>query len=126
MKVSITLCAIFYLFFSLGLSVNAHYCGGKLQSISFENTIKECGKCGKKPMKGCCKDVQTSIDVNDSNSFQTYTFVSNHSVAFVVPIFYSLESAICILHNRDGVVKTDAPPNDSSKPIYLKNNTFNI
>jgi len=78
MKVSISICAIFYLLFSLGLTVNTHYCGGKLQSISFVNTIKECAKCGSKKMQGCCKDISQTFQIdNDHQSKESVKLVLN-------------------------------------------------
>lgn len=126
MRFLITICAIFYMLLSLGLRVNAHYCGGKLQYIALDSFTKDCNKCGKKNMKGCCKDIQTSFEAGESNSFKTYAFVSNYSIALGEPIFYTFKLIKCILQNSQGIVRANAPPNDSSKPIYLKNSTFII
>jgi hypothetical protein len=54
--------------FNIGLTINFHYCGGSLKSISFLSAKSVgCGMCGSKTMsKGCCKDKSTILEVQDN------------------------------------------------------------
>lgn len=66
--------AIFYLYFTIGATVNHHYCMGELAGVSlFDLKSKECGKCGMKKhteaSKDCCKDVSIVIKSGDAHTF---------------------------------------------------------
>ncbi|NDA98228.1 MAG: hypothetical protein EBY31_03365, partial [Flavobacteriia bacterium] len=51
------LLAFIYLIPAIGISVNKHYCGGKLASVDIGIGHKDNCPCGNKPMKkGCCKN----------------------------------------------------------------------
>lgn len=60
-----------YLVLSTGFTINAHYCGGNLQSVSFFQVAKDCNKCGTKKMKGCCKDISQSFQIDDDHNSST-------------------------------------------------------
>lgn len=74
---------LFYSFFSIGMVLSQHYCGGKLvgSSILRKEKAKGCPKCGTHKMpKDCCKDRQTQLSADDhpklpENSF-SLTFLS--------------------------------------------------
>lgn len=54
------------MFSSSGFSINAHYCKGKLQSVSLLFAKKGC-KCGKKKMaKDCCKNKTEIVKIKDN------------------------------------------------------------
>ena len=68
MKKSIHILIIaLYTFLNMGLVVNAHYCCGKIDSISlFSAKAETCKLCGKKKMSNkCCKDTKTQISTED-------------------------------------------------------------
>lgn len=65
-----------YFVVSSGFTINTHFCGGKLKTVSlFNQTEKGC--CGsKKASKGCCHDSKSFIkvkDVQESNSNSVLT-----------------------------------------------------
>jgi hypothetical protein len=67
-KATVIILSFMYLVFSTGLTMSVHYCGGEVNSISFTEGIKDCSSCGKKAMKGCCKDQTSSYQLdNDHN-----------------------------------------------------------
>jgi hypothetical protein len=49
-----------------GITVNTHYCGGKISSVSFSFWAKTCG-CGDEMPGDCCKDSQQSFRIQDSH-----------------------------------------------------------
>ena len=49
---------IFYVVFSLGISVTVHYCGGEIDHFAFGKEDNGPCQCGDGPMKGnCCHDL---------------------------------------------------------------------
>lgn len=73
MKTILCFFAFLYLVFSVGITLNSHFCGGELQSISFSKSLNYCKKCSSKNMKNCCKDISTSFQFTDNFSFSVYT-----------------------------------------------------
>jgi hypothetical protein len=69
--------ATFYLCFSSGVLVSAHFCGKKWESISFANSTKEdcCGS--KKKSKGCCHTVKFFLKVKDSQEAKSVIRLCN-------------------------------------------------
>jgi hypothetical protein len=64
-KSFILIFALLYFVVSSGFTINTHFCGGKLKTVSlFNQTEKGC--CGsKKASKGCCHDTKSFIKVKD-------------------------------------------------------------
>jgi len=119
--------AALYLLSSSGISLNLHYCGGKIKSVSFFHT-DEADCCGPKmkKKKDCCKErsfvYQVKEDQNNANplSFENpakkilaivsapQTFLASlKSFSFAVPDFH-------------------APPDITGPGTYLKNRAFRI
>jgi len=66
MKRSVTIVFLsFYVLISLGLTINLHYCGGKLESLNlFGNTDSCC--CGGEIMnKSCCENQVLHYEISD-------------------------------------------------------------
>ena len=82
-KTSIIIASIFYLLLSVGVKVNAHYCGEVLSSISFfDFKTKSC--CGVKEVESkCCKDKVAFLKIADSHT-------ENSTLSFVAPEFSEL------------------------------------
>lgn len=75
-----------YLTFSTGINLSKHYCGGKLISVKLSSQQeKACDKCGGKPMKGCCKDIQSSFKI-DNDQQQTAKLALDYPTPF--PVYY--------------------------------------
>jgi len=127
-KSTIIFLTLIYLVFSTGLKVNAHYCADKLQSIDF-SIPKTCNKCGKKPTKGCCKDVSKFLQDDDHSkndlktSIKAPTFLDLTSSNYIDVIFDQLVS-------NHLVNKISFFPLDTSKvhkqPVYILNCSFLI
>lgn len=116
-----------YLVFSTGFTLNAHYCAGDLQSVSFFELSKDCNKCGKKKMKGCCKDVSQSFQIDDDHivsssdfSFKTFDFQSffNH--------FFDFKILKSVLNFSKSVLDFENTYNFSITPIYIRVCSFLI
>jgi len=59
-RASLILFTAFYLMVSLGVSLNLHYCGGKLASVSIDLPGDKCC-CGDESTNSCCSDASLSM-----------------------------------------------------------------
>jgi len=120
-KTLIILFSFFYLSLTSGITLNLHYCGGKIKNISFFHTNSEEGCCGKKmKSKGCCDEKTTIFKVKDNHqSSDNIKLVFNHFKVFdvAVPV---LVSKIYIESNSYTVLNYHAPPVLYDNPLYLK------
>lgn len=117
---------MFYLTVTSGITMNLHYCGGKLKTVSiFSNNEKGC--CGsKKKSKGCCKDKTTVIKVQENHHANKIVQVCNptvHLLAFVpTQLLFNLP-----LSNEINITSNyHAPPVLYDNPLYLKHRVFLI
>lgn len=119
-----------YTFLNIGLVVNAHYCCGKIDSISLFNAKAEtCSLCGKKKMSGkCCKDTKTQISTDDDqiNHQVIHDLTSFLRCIAILPQeihFTKNEFAILNKHKTQFFVFETGPP---KTPIYLQNRSLLI
>ena len=126
-KVVSLVVALNILFSSVGLSRNAHYCGGKLSSSSYFTKASCC--CGDKgdDKDGCCKNECTTIQYK--NNF----LVSQN----VLPVKPEITSSIFIVNpflfdafnytnNHFTSTIHQSKCDYHSPPLYLKNSVFII
>jgi hypothetical protein len=68
-KFTVTILATLYLLVTCGVSVNFHYCMGKLRSVDLGYNLDDrCGKCGMSTKdSGCCHDDTQWFKVNDNH-----------------------------------------------------------
>jgi len=75
--------SVIFLASALGLSINSHYCGKKLSSVSL--ITQECSCKGKTPMKkGCCKNEIKYVKIADDYSPSSQFHFAQVDVAPVV------------------------------------------
>jgi hypothetical protein len=107
-KLQAFILAIIYISFSIGATLNQHYCMGELVGTSlFDLHDEACGKCGMpkhtEASKDCCKDVSIVIKADDAHTFsqtvydiQAYTFIlpDVHFIAnsFNIPAFQTVNA----------------------------------
>ncbi len=86
-RVFVLLLTLFYLMFTSGMTISAHYCGGKLTSVSLLRLGKEKCPCGSKKMKkDCCKTKSCTFKINNRPlSFQS-TRLSHFQRYILLPI----------------------------------------
>ena|ERR1035437_8680495 len=78
--------SVIFLASALGLSINSHYCGKKLSSVSLIS--QECSCKGKTPMKkGCCKNEIKYVKIADDYSPSAQLHFAKVEVAPVVLTF---------------------------------------
>ncbi len=118
--------SIFYLTSTSGISLNIHYCGGKVKHVSLFNSSEK-GCCGKKKMsKKCCKDKVSYFKIKDDQQ-------SNQSAKITTPISKITPVVLPVLKFDGAVVCTSvpilnyhAPPVLYDNPLYLKHRVLLI
>ncbi len=127
-RATVILLLVCYLIPAIGVTVFAHYCNGKLSSVSFQLLGTEKCKCDRKKMKkDCCKTVNCKFKIQ-SEQQQTPKFTIYISKAF------SVQPAILHSNNTDvfsAPVEKDfynqhPPPLQLKQPLYLLNRVFRI
>jgi hypothetical protein len=109
---------------AIGLSINLHWCGKKINSISFGSTKSTQCPCGKK-MAGCCKDSQVVLKITDNQKAASVLISNNNPVAVVTfdrpgnSFAYSEVGNIYISNSH-------SPPITNKLPVYLICSTFRI
>ncbi len=90
-KIATITTAIVYLFLSVGIRMNTHYCGDKISSVDFFfNTGKNC--CGQADIaKTCCKDKVSYLKISDNQKSNSVLHFStpDFSDALIPAIDYS-------------------------------------
>lgn len=128
-RIVIILLMFFYLIPTIGVTVSAHYCGGKVTSVSFMafDTKHKC-PCGSKKMpKDCCKDETTTIKLDDEQQKNQPAF------SYVVEIldFQPALTTNFTYNYRTPLLSTDFdhsthPPDDLKHPPYIRHRVFRI
>lgn len=130
-KIIISLLASFYLLLASGVSVNIHYCMGRLASMQFahESSHKEdaCGKCGMdKKKNACCHDefkvLKITSEHNVSASEFYTSFFEGHDYRMLLVYFHPS------IQGLSDVPKPayHAPPPQSLNKQYRINRVFLI
>ncbi len=112
--------SIFYLTSTSGISLNIHYCGGKIKHITLFNSSEKCC-CGKKKMsKKCCKDKVSYFKIKDdqqSNQSAKIITPTSKITPVVLPVFKFDDYIVC---TNVTVFNYHAPPVLYDNPLYLK------
>ncbi len=119
-RVIAILLIVFYLVPAIGITVNKHYCGGKLASVKIVFGDTHSCPCGSKPMKkDCCKD-KTGFLQQKNDAGKTFQFVFKTAPQkispFAVAQVVTLPSAQFIITAADYYHPLPYKP---KAPIYL-------
>lgn len=118
--------SVFYLTSTSGISLNIHYCGGKIKHVSLFNSSEK-GCCGKKKMsKKCCKDKVSYFKIkDDQQSNQSAKIISRTSkiTPVILPVFKFAGYVVC---TNIPVLNYHAPPVFYDNPLYLKHRVLLI
>jgi hypothetical protein len=125
-KVLSILFVLIYLIPTVGIPINAHYCGGKLKSISILKFTSKCS-CGKKPMKkNCCKNKTSILKIKNSHNF-----TKNINLNFLQPIKFIISQFTIqntlfseIIFEKNFLL--DSPPPQKTGELYLLYNLLLI
>jgi len=126
-KTGVIFLSVLYFLVATGITMNLHYCGGKLKDISFFQT-KEDGCCGnKKKSKGCCKEKTLVYKVKSIHKTVAKTTIPNtsvkHFLANYVVLDFTCDKPSIKLY---ALLDCNAPPFLDPEPVYLLNRNFRI
>jgi recombinational DNA repair protein (RecF pathway) len=110
---------------SFGITVNFHYCCGKLKTVKLSNVkTKSCGMEKKMAGKSCCGDKTFELKVKtDYNTQSSYTLSPISSI--IIPYSYNNE----ILNTQYSILNTQylQPPTlGSPPPLYILHCIYRI
>jgi hypothetical protein len=112
-KITAIFLTCFYLFASVGVAVNVHYCGGELESVELVTKTAKCC-CGDAEVLSMCCDDETfyvQLDKEDklssgfSYSFEQLQAIVSHSPTIENPIFLKNNELDLNQKNRPPPVK---------------------
>jgi hypothetical protein len=114
---------------AIGVTVSAHYCGGKVTSVSLNpiDTKHKC-PCGSKKMpKNCCKDETTTVKLDDEQ--QKAQQISCNAVKFTdfqpaIPTNLTFDYHTPFLTTEFD--HSAHPPDDLKHPLYIRHRVFLI
>lgn len=118
--------SLFYLTSTSGISLNVHYCGGKVKHISlFYKNDKGC--CGKKKMsKKCCKDKIAYFKIKDNQQSNQSAKIVSPTAFSIIGILPVIQNNFTLLHSQVIVFNYHSPPVLYDNPLYLKHRVLLI
>jgi len=138
-KFLVTILALVYLTTSVGATVHMHYCMDKLVAWGLgheKSGKKSCPSCGMektttgkhcgKESKGCCKDEQKIVKLeNDQKISEASLQLTQIPAEAITPVHfdYSLEYVSSLTEEYP---LTHAPPPSGATPVYILNCNFRI
>jgi hypothetical protein len=128
-RITVILLMFLYMIPAIGVTVSAHYCGGKVTSVSFNpfDTKHKC-PCGSKKMKkDCCKDETTTFKLDDEQ--QKTKQISCNVVKITdfqpaVPTNLTFDYHTPLLSTEFD--HSTHPPDDLKHPLYIRHCVFRI
>ena len=108
-KLSLILLLIVYSLSSTGMTVNFHYCCGKLKKVEFSSAQVECGmKVKHNSSKKCCDNKQLDLKVKDDQKITESGTLVFKTIA--VPISFSALSTPHSINSNYFIPSIFAPP----------------
>lgn len=120
---------LLYLLPTIGVTVSAHFCEGKLKSLSFNPfDVENRCSCGSKKMKkDCCKDETTTIKLDENQKKPQLVFFDLPEITDVNPVvstYLTFDYQTPLL--SVGFAYGMHPPDDVKHPLYIRHRVFQI
>ena len=138
-KFLVTILALVYLSSSIGATVNMHYCMDKLVAwgLGHEKTGKKsCPYCGMaktsedkhcgKESKGCCKDEQKIVKLENDQKISEASFQFSQLPAEAITHVFSDYSFEYVSSLTEENPVTNAPPRTQNVALFVLNCVFRI
>jgi hypothetical protein len=125
-RILLILVGLMYITSVSGVTINHHYCGGKLATISLSLASDHSCRCGSKKMKkDCCKNQQVQVKVKcehkSAGKFRVNTDLFKILPACVTE--YTLKTLSCELNTITVYRRPPPRPNNS---LLVLNSVFRI
>jgi len=128
-RITVIFLMFLYLIPAIGVTVSAHYCGGKVTSVSLNpfNTKHDC-PCGSRKMeKDCCKNEISITKLDDKQQKKQQVFCNVVNISdFHCAISFSQTFNGHSLLLSSGFDHSTHPPDDLKHPIYIRYCIFRI
>ena len=124
-RVGLILLTVFYTGVSMGVSLNLHYCGGKLAKVRIALPQPPCCCGSEADMTSCCSDAQLSIqmDVDQLVTFSPTLKDMQKAVATSINE-YSQEELVLPLSTKSPQVLPMPPPSAQQLRILMGSLTY--
>lgn len=122
--------AVIYLGFSIGATLNHHYCMGKFAGTSlFDLDENKCDKCGMEEgvgeSKGCCTDISFVIKASESHTF-TQTVYDFRFLAYIISATQFITASIYgQIAQTENVFRPQGPPLQKN-PLFIQFRNFRV
>lgn len=126
-KIFLILLVFLYIIPAIGVSVQAHYCGGKLASVSLTASKADSCACGsKQSKKKCCSNKTFSIKTKDSQ--QSPFELNPEFKAFKFQLLRTIKQKFNLQSARtvNSFYINHHPPDVVKPPLFLLNRVFRI
>lgn len=121
-KIVLISLSFLYLTSVFGVTINFHYCGGKLKNVSLYHKSSEKGCCGKKmKSKKCCKEKTTSFRLKDSHNFSVDLNVFENNFKLIGLQVAQIKLLVTNVYKPFFIPASHAPPNDDGNHLFLRN-----
>lgn len=117
----------FYFLISIRLTINLHYCGGKIKTFTFVGFEQQKSCCkGKAMKKGCCKDVKIALKkASEDQKYPVASLFLDHTIELPTDPVVQVNEVehfvpLAILP------RVNAPPPQAFPPVFIKNCVFII
>ena len=119
------LVALFYIIPTIGFSMDVHWCGKKISSVSF-NPCKpaKCSTC--KTAKGCCKTTHTVVKLKDNQHNSGALKVASGSTIQNTCYVLHIPHASLSVYKTSEYLQAHSPPLIGKQPVYLANSVFRV
>lgn len=117
--------SILHFTFSVGVVISSHFCGGKLDEISFFKQPKECCADANEA-KSCCKNTTSIVKITDSYNIDVTSLDAPQlqSIGLAYQIVFNTEYSLVSANQAFDLSQIRHP--DKQQPIYLTNRVFII
>jgi hypothetical protein len=125
-KVSIGFLATVYFIVAVGVTISGHFCGGYLESYSFNIVSEEHDCCGGMPMdNNCCENVQVTIKSADDHFASDVVKIESSFHFISLPVFVQEYFTISSQDVALSIV-VPPPPLLSNCPVHIQNRALLI
>jgi len=128
-RVALILLSVLYLGLSSGFTMHFHYCMGQLVKWGVaEQKQERCGYCGKtkQAKKSCCKDDYKQVKVDQSQKAQQFNYQFEQVALLRTVLVFFGNDAPVVLTEIGKASLINAPPDQTSIPVFIRNCTYRI
>ena len=119
-KFILIILTLLYAVVSSGITVNVHYCMGRMADVEW-GSASACTMCGQKKTSDCCKDeahyIKLAVD-QDVNHVPVVTEL--------LPVLYAGFLSLEVEDTCQSFIAFDSPPKQTGVPLFVYHCTYLI